>query len=419
MADRGYWYSSLYFLSEADEDTVRENKDYVEEVFSKVLTDSIRTAFKKKRVYLNNDSVRYHLAKTRVLQKKYVRANELLLDIDKKHYFYPDAQRLLGDLAYKFKKYTLARTNYKRCFFRLRKKASKNEYEELLQTYCMLNLARTYFSQKQYDKSIKIFDLIKNTDYFWPETLRDKAWAYYYLGDINKSLGLLNAYSSDLLAEYRSPEILYMKSIFYHDLCLWQDAVNSTQEYLAEYKQNYKIIADSVNRNDLYRLVAYNQKLEGSDLILKKYVRKIRKTPWFFDDINSLRQVRLEAKSMKRFKHRSARRVVQFLEEVEEGIKKRLSQKVRLLARGLKRQILYFDDQIVNLRLSANVTKRDLLAADEKAATKIQTGDKENLSITPDKSFYTFKGAYWVDELGGYTYALKSRCDEKREVANE
>ena len=77
-----------------------------------------------------------------------------------------------------------------------------------------------------------------------------------------------------------------------------------------------------------------------------------------------------------------------------------------------------FSYKMFNIKLEIMFKKRDLLYKNKTLISNRGRGSRDNLNRTQQEHFYDFRGAFWADELGDYSFALKSNCEEVKAPKN-
>ena len=150
-----------------------------------------------------------------------------------------------------------------------------------------------------------------------------------------------------------------------------------------------RIFNAALSDRELQRMFALVAKLgvEGRRLEkLKRNTSAIRAAQALADDLGRVRNVMIsEAGAMAR------KRLARVREELTEIIR----QGLRIKYEGLKAR-----------RNSINGAVRKAMADTAAAASEPRKADPEHI-------IWPFDGSYWRDELGGYTYDIKSKCRAK------
>jgi hypothetical protein len=75
--------------------------------------------------------------------------------------------------------------------------------------------------------------------------------------------------------------------------------------------------------------------------------------------------------------------------------------------------------EMFNIKLEIMSKKRDLVYSSKKLISDRGRGSFDNVKRSSEQHFWTFDGAFWADELGEYSFGLKSNCEtvENKEYA--
>jgi hypothetical protein len=73
-----------------------------------------------------------------------------------------------------------------------------------------------------------------------------------------------------------------------------------------------------------------------------------------------------------------------------------------------------FSYEMFNVKLEIMSLKRDLVYDNKKLISSRSRGSLENVARTSKEHFFVFNGEFWGDELGEYSFGLKSNCKRVR-----
>ena len=180
------------------------------------------------------------MAKRNLYLNKFKYALKRLKRMPKGHRLFAESKLVEGTIYYKKADYENAATIWTICRDEALDREKKSEdkikrYYAVIKETCLINQARMEFKQGNYEKAIRLYEDVPKRSYKWPYILIEKAWAYYYLGDFNRSLGILMTYNSPLLESYFMPEAEVLKALNYHKLCLYPDALEVVDRYYKVY----------------------------------------------------------------------------------------------------------------------------------------------------------------------------------------
>lgn len=282
---------------------------------------------------------------------------------------------------------------------------------------CRANIARSLYQEKKYKKALKYWNSIDKKSYIWPLTLIEKAWAYYYLKDYNRALGLLVTYKSPLLESYFIPEAEVLKALSYYRMCIYEDTDQVIKRFTEIYEprsRKLKRILEKYRENDIY---FFNLAVKSFDKLPKEsFVRKLAislfKNPRFERMLSSYKAALNELKVIRGSKLRN--------KAVENYIKKSAYFVRRSINDYIKRNFFNFINEMhaysgelfkINLeifRSKKNLVKKDV-DVDKKSRKR---GSLKHVRREEDQYFWKFFGGFWADELGGYSFGLKNQCQQ-------
>ena len=215
-------------------------QSYIEKLVTQTGTHYFNTFTDLELRKLNIPTTDLIMAKRNLYLRKFGYTHKRLKRMPKDHRLYPEALLVKGSAYLMDKKYTRALKTYKRCAdvssnWERKTEDKKKNYFAILKETCIINAARIHFKQKDYKKAITNYENIPKRSFKWPYTLLEKAWSYYYTGNYNRSLGILLTYNSPLLESYFTPEAEVLKALNYFKLCLYEDALETIDNYYTQY----------------------------------------------------------------------------------------------------------------------------------------------------------------------------------------
>lgn len=300
-------------------------------------------------------------------------------------------------------------------------KEAKNErikrYYTILSEKCIINKGRNYFLEKSYKKALAQYNLIPKTSYTWPYNLMEMAWSHFYLEDYNRVLGLLITYKSPLMTSYFFPEAEYLSAISYLKMCLYDDSSIVIDKYTNHYKTRTKQLKNLLtqhSKSETYFLKLALTDLKKSDKVhpfIRNLITQIRKRIRYSLDVINLKRSILELNVIKKNKND------RFQQELGQRVNSLINWKRRKLNHFVKREMFTFINQIhrfsyelFNVSLEVISNKKDLLYRGQKLSANRERGSLDNVKREELQHFWSFKGAFWADELGDYSFGLKSNC---------
>ncbi len=356
--------------------------------------------------------------------QEYKGAYRALQYIPKKSPFYPEANLTQGtilDLLGYHKRSIYKYTACQKAAKKLQDNAShpkQQRYYMIINETCTIHVARSFYKKKNYEKALEMYDQITKESYLWPTILLEKAWSNYYLENYNRSLGLLVTYKSPLLKSYFFPEGEVLTALSYLKLCLWDDAYYVIKQYYKVYSARSihlkKILQKhETSKSFYYKLVfaplEYNEK---QNPFVRNLVTQIRKKIKFGLDYTYLKRAKNELKHLKRFKKT---KLIKFATQLLTGLVKFQSESINHFAQksmfNFINDIHTYSYEMFSIYLDIIARKRTLLYENKNLVSDRSRGSLEEVNIRTSHDFWNFEGAFWADELGEYSFGLKSNCE--------
>ena len=358
------------------------------------------------------------MSKRNLYLGKYQWAHKRLARMPVGHRLYPESLLVKATAYYFDKKYDKAVEYYDKCAKEAGDRKNNSDaklrnYFAVIEESCILDVARLRFKQGEFEKAIRRYEDIPKTSIKWPYILMEKAWAYYYLGDHNRSLGILITYNSPLLESYFMPEAEVLKALNYYQLCLYPDALNIVNQFYTTYKPKVDALKKVVNGkgSNLKFFELMFQPLSESEKehkFLRNIVTQVSKRVKYSLDLNSLYAINSEIFQ----NHKDAN--MKKLLETQKDLKEQINHYVKVSMIRFINETHKLSEDMFNLKLEILAKQRDLVYKQEKLAFNRSRGSFENVERKSYQEFWTFNNAFWADELGDYSFGLESNCKVKK-----
>ncbi|MAX66675.1 MAG: hypothetical protein CME66_07040, partial [Halobacteriovoraceae bacterium] len=98
----------------------------------------------------------------------------------------------------------------------------------------------------------------------------------------------------------------------------------------------------------------------------------------------------------------------------QKDLKEQINHYVKVSMYKFINEIHELSSEMFNLKLEILSRKRDLAYKNKTFNKDRSRGDFKNIKREPHQEFWTFKSAFWADELGDYSLALTSTCKTRR-----
>lgn len=359
-------------------------------------------------------------------EKNYQNAIRSLNSVPTGHRFEPESLMIQASSYNLLNQKPQALEKYKSCAKISEELENKSKHEKLQRYFaivkeqCQIHIARISFKDKNYRQAIKEYEVISKNSYLWPYLLLERAWAYYYLQDYNRVLGLLVTYRSPLLSSYFMPEAEVLSALAYHQMCLHSDTMKTIEQYYEVYKNRSDDLKKTLlahKKSDTYFLqmmLAPIEKVEGQNLFIRNLLTQIRKRVKYSVDIVNYQQARNEFEQWRAIEtHTELSKTITRQVHYQLGWRtKQLNHYVKEQMFGFINDIHRFSYEMFNIRLEVLSKQRDLIYSNQKLATDRNRGSADNVQRAATQHFYDFTGEFWADELGDYSFGLQSQCQK-------
>jgi len=294
--------------------------------------------------------------------------------------------------------------------------ADITKYEELAN----LQLARVFYSTKQYDTSIRYYEKLSQVSPDWLPSLFEASWAYFMKTKNSKALGNIHTLNAPYFENDLFPESVLLKAVIFYKYCMYKPALEAVQEYNETFRPMRKRLKEMLDSHkDATEFFAYAKKVlagkAGLDAPTQHAVvaamsdRTVKKTFAWVDELD--RELAMLEKSDKAWQTtRISSEVLQELSlqkslaETDAG--KIARERIGRLATELKK--LSRDGSKIKIE-TLNNQAGDISA--KARGEMIRGGHKAETIVVDDEHFvWKLRGEYWKDELGYYRFKIQSRC---------
>ena len=298
------------------------------------------------------------------------------------------------------------------------------DYYERNEQLALMALGRLFYSTGKYEVAGRYYDRVKEGSEAWLDSLFELGWTYFHLGRFDRVLGQLHTLNSPYFEDRYYPEARVLKALILFRTCRFNETLVVVQRFLRDYKplrkeldvqlggsrtdaefywylaslaadkeglsvQLRRIFHAALNDRTLQRSFALVARLGAEQGRLEKLERNTTAraaAKALLNDLGRVRNVMIsEAGAMARSR----------LARVREELTEIIRQGLRIKYETLKAR-----------RNSINDAVREAMARTAATVNEPRGRDVEHV-------VWPFDGSFWRDELGGYTYDIKSRCEKK------
>jgi len=416
----GYYFTTLYFLEREELDP-----QYIKTVESIIFHTGVQGLYDQKisnLKKLQTSGIFYIIGKKFFDHGRYKKAIHWLEKIYSGHRFSHEAKLLEGLSHTALGNKSEALTAYEHCMAYAgtlandAKTLSGKRFHTVVKETCITNIARIHYEEGKFEKALESWDEIPKKSYRWPYLLLEKAWAFYYRQNYNRTLGVLVTYKSPLLESYFDPEIEVLIAQSYFKLCLWDDSLEVINYYFKEYQKLSTQISAKIatfhRPSDYVKLTLTPlSKLEKENRLFRNLVTKITKTNKFKIDMAAIKRINKEIGRVEKWES-------ELKEDIGHVLKGMRRHRVQKLSHYIKKFIFDFinrthalSSDLLNIRLEILSKKRGLLYDQKKLIADRSRGNFENVNRKTSQFFFKFNGEFWTDEFGDYSFGLMSNCE--------
>lgn len=389
--------------------------------------------------YPNSPSLSFVLGMKLFRQQKYAASAKILKRLPREHplsaqkYFVLGAASgLIGRYEKAHKYYNLCRVYAEKRKEEVKKGGNWEEYYKTIAEKCIVHRGRLYFTQKKYRESLAIYRDIPKTSWHWPYILLEKAWANYYRRNYNRALGLLETYKIPLLKDnYFIPEAEYLRALSFFKMCYWDDTRKLAQEYFEVRFKQAQALKKSLQKYGnshayffayLLRWMKQQEKSPSGGFVQGIMLRSVRGAK-FRLNLYAYLKLRRELWTISRRERPSLKRQLERpLRQLHRQILTYLNHYVKEDMFNFVNQMNKFSYELARLSAEASYQERKKLYEkiknpDKKDLGLVETlGSQDNIRKESYQHYYSFNGEFWLDELGEYSFGIKSKCLKEDEA---
>lgn len=419
-------YSRKHLLSDHK---IKKNIEYLDHMLEKLILRTGTIAFVDLPVSAltkyPSKSLNFILGLKYFKQARYKNAIKTLEKLGEEHRFSPEALFITGTSLSLQNKYEKAIKVYRNCFLsaRLLSEQAKDDrlkrYYTILKESCVIHQARLEYKRGNFQLAQKMYKHIPTKSYRWPYIILEQAWAAYVNTDYNRSLGLLVTYKSPLLESYFMPEAAVLRALNYLKLCLWHDSLQVIHEYYQTYKKHSDALKKMIlphKQSHTYFVNLVNNKDKSSikNPFIRNLTTQIKKKIKYNIELHQYKSIKKEIKAVKAYRKQKDSELLKYLTK---RLQREKNWRLKKINHFAKKEMFRFLNEMhknsfemVNVKLEILFLQRDLIYDDKKLTSTRARGSHDNVKRQDDQHFYTFRGAFWADELGDYSFGLKSNC---------
>lgn len=269
-----------------------------------------------------------------------------------------------------------------------------------------LNLARTYYSMGDMEKSIETYSQFLSTSPHWLTILMEASWPLMRANDTTVSLGNLHTMTSPFYREDLVGEAYILRATILFSLCKYEEMRRTLGHFFAIYDP--VIRAMQKETSSMGGADAYYRAYTGGTLN-RSFANFAKRDEGIKNNMKVLDLLRAEKSNMQRYSR--SEQMGRMTQGVDEAEKQLMLDTGAILQRLHKRKLA----ELIEQREQANYLKVEIVTG-EKELIEGQKGlppkrivDVET-TVAAGFQFWPYTGEYWEDELGTYVYTTESAC---------
>jgi TolA-binding protein len=285
-----------------------------------------------------------------------------------------------------------------------------------------LQLARIHYENRQNRYAIWYYDRMPWGGESWLEGLWEASYAYYRIGDYEKTLGNLLTLQSPYFQDEYFPESYVLKAIVYYENCRYPEArlVLETLNGIYEpvFDELTRITATPQSAAAYYDVVGLDH--QGGSAV----ARKIRKLAFTDQNVRRLVQsvVEVEREMDVGIGERRELRDTLLGKRLVEQLKTEKAALVEEAGARTKATLEYERDALRTLlaqalRIQIEVARKEREALEGSLAAGFQVDVVRDLkfsyAVSDEHLYWPYEGEFWRDELGTFSYTLTRGCKDR------
>ncbi len=291
-----------------------------------------------------------------------------------------------------------------------------------------MQLARIHFEHDQPGYAAFYYRRLPRGSEQWLQSLFESSWAYFRMGDYERSLGTMVTLHSPFFIHEYFPESLILKAVIYYENCRYPEAKMIVDEFEQVYGpvqvELARITAARKTPTEYYELLADVQRERRPDAsrqVLQRILRAALSDREFAAMNEAVQEVESEIDKLRGSPSVLSRSGLasQMLGELQD-LRSDLIEKAGLMAsaklyaemEALKELI----GQGLRIRFETTAREREFLEEQLQAGGRLDVIREYaySVAVSDEELYWPYDGEYWRDELGNYQYTLTRGCRDDR-----
>jgi TolA-binding protein len=295
---------------------------------------------------------------------------------------------------------------------------------EDLKDLSLINIARIYYGLQKFDNADKYYAKVDRDSAYWPQSLFERAWSNFFLGDLNESLGLLMTVDSPFFAESDFiPDTQYLRALIYFQLCEYPEVERIIKLYQAKYQpiraemQGFikPFLAEERPLFDRAYDAYFGPKAKASSKIPVAAFRKMLRNRDLYALVREMERMDAEVTSIGAQTPQWRDSVGKYLSDAIAADQQRYKERAgRFLLQEMQSQYQsideLLDDSDVLLFELADAQHKDYMYKSTNPTASATDLAPIDFATSPDIIYWPFNGEFWLDELASYRFTERGSC---------
>jgi hypothetical protein len=297
-------------------------------------------------------------------------------------------------------------------------------YDPELRELALLQLARIHYENRQNRYAIFYYGKMPWGGRSWLEGLWEASYAYYRIGDYEKTLGNLLTLQSPYFKDEYFPESYVLKAIVYYENCRYPEARLVLETFSTLYEPVYdelsRITSTPQPPQVYYDLIEQTQRGRGGGLS-----RKIMNLTFTDQNVLRLSESILEVERemdvgvgerKKAFRESAlAKRLGDSLTAEKAALVEEAGARARATLEYQRDGLRTLLAQALRIQIEVSRKEREALEGSLAKGSQVEVVRdlKYSHAVSDEHLYWPYEGEFWRDELGTYSYTLTKGCKDR------
>lgn len=375
----------------------------------------------------NRDMLFYRIGEFQIRNQQYTEAARSLTQVPQNSSVYDKAAYLKG--------YALASAGDTRgaidAFDLLLEAKADAPVTDDTRVAAQMGKARALYQRKEWDAAIEAYRAVPRDTPLWHDTLFEGAWAMLRSGKFRSALSQFQSLHSPYYEDAYLPESLLLRAIVYLYICQYEEMDKVLNLFNRLYRPLYKDVDRYLTStrnpvayfNDMIRSIrSTNGKKQNSSTALPQLVvQKIQKEGDFQRSFQYIRRLLEEKKRINAMP--ATWRTSALGKYARQTIERRLQRARAKAGRQVRAHMIAIRTELVDLFEQEGFIRYEMIngrkeqlkkrvAGKEIPATaQVNEGQERDFYVQNGYQYWTFRGEYWLDEIGNYHYVGTQSCE--------